>query len=630
MPIANNNFAVADWIIFAGSLFLSGCIGIFCGGKQRTTKDFLMGNRELKTLPVAVSILMSFFSAILILGAPAEMYTNGTQYYIYVFGQMAAAAFGAILFVPLFYPLKLTSVFEYVELRFKSRATRLTVTAINAFTTIIHTGVTSFAPSTALQAVSGFPEWASFLLIGCVCTFYTFLGGLKAVVLVNVFQFIVMFGSLLAIIVTATAEVGGFGNVWELNDEWGRIDFWNFDVDPTIRHTFWALTVGGMLSWIGSFGASQQSIQRFSALPSLRQAKLAVLLNCVGVCVMVTCACVAGISVFAYYVMKGCDPYTNKDIQNTNQIIPNFVMEKLNFHGVRGLFFAALFSGALSKISANLSSLVTTMWEDVIKPHVHKKSDVVQMRITRCLVLLFGAIGVGASFVVRSLDGTVLQVSLSFMGTASGALNGFIVLGAFFPCCNWIGAIVGPIVSYAVMMWISIAKYSVIGVEEKLDFPALNCTVKNASRSLVTNKITPYLMTSEINMITTVNSHIPMATDELSGLDRLYSLSYLWYATLGLIISVVVGLVASFITSPTKPEDVDPAYLIPWCDRLCCYLPSSLRTYCHSGVEHGSQESVLSIRYTKSLEENKRNEPHVFVLSNDNNINDQRQSMDAN
>ncbi|XP_056003296.1 sodium-coupled monocarboxylate transporter 1-like isoform X1 [Ostrea edulis] len=513
MPIANNNFAVADWIIFAGSLFLSGCIGIFCGGKQRTTKDFLMGNRELKTLPVAVSILMSFFSAILILGAPAEMYTNGTQYYIYVFGQMAAAAFGAILFVPLFYPLKLTSVFEYVELRFKSRATRLTVTAINAFTTIIHTGVTSFAPSTALQAVSGFPEWASFLLIGCVCTFYTFL---------------------------ATAEVGGFGNVWELNDEWGRIDFWNFDVDPTIRHTFWALTVGGMLSWIGSFGASQQSIQRFSALPSLRQAKLAVLLNCVGVCVMVTCACVAGISVFAYYVMKGCDPYTNKDIQNTN------------------------------------------------------------------------------------------QVSLSFMGTASGALNGFIVLGAFFPCCNWIGAIVGPIVSYAVMMWISIAKYSVIGVEEKLDFPALNCTVKNASRSLVTNKITPYLMTSEINMITTVNSHIPMATDELSGLDRLYSLSYLWYATLGLIISVVVGLVASFITSPTKPEDVDPAYLIPWCDRLCCYLPSSLRTYCHSGVEHGSQESVLSIRYTKSLEENKRNEPHVFVLSNDNNINDQRQSMDAN
>lgn len=115
MTLANNNFAVADWIIFAGSLFLSGCIGIYhaiSGGKQRTTKDFLMGNRKLKTLPVAVSILVSFLSAILILGAPAEMYTKGTQYYMNVFGQMAAVVLGTILFVPLFYPLKLTSMFE--------------------------------------------------------------------------------------------------------------------------------------------------------------------------------------------------------------------------------------------------------------------------------------------------------------------------------------------------------------------------------------------------------------------------------------------------------------------------------------------------------------------------------------
>lgn len=71
-----------------------------------------MGNRKLKTLPVAVSILVSFLSAILILGAPAEMYTKGTQYYMNVFGQMAAVVLGTILFVPLFYPLKLTSMFE--------------------------------------------------------------------------------------------------------------------------------------------------------------------------------------------------------------------------------------------------------------------------------------------------------------------------------------------------------------------------------------------------------------------------------------------------------------------------------------------------------------------------------------
>lgn len=71
-----------------------------------------MGNRDLKIVPVAVSILVSFLSAILILGAPAEMYTKGTQYYLYVFGQMSAVVLATVLFVPLFYPLKLTSMYE--------------------------------------------------------------------------------------------------------------------------------------------------------------------------------------------------------------------------------------------------------------------------------------------------------------------------------------------------------------------------------------------------------------------------------------------------------------------------------------------------------------------------------------
>lgn len=106
---------MADWVVFAGLLLISACIGIYyalAGGKQRTTKEFLMGNRDLTIVPVAVSILVSFLSAILILGAPAEMYTKGTQYYLYLFGQMSAVVLATVLFVPLFYPLKLTSMYE--------------------------------------------------------------------------------------------------------------------------------------------------------------------------------------------------------------------------------------------------------------------------------------------------------------------------------------------------------------------------------------------------------------------------------------------------------------------------------------------------------------------------------------
>ena len=51
-------------------------------------------------------------SAILILGMPAEMYTAGTQFMLFAVGYVLAIIIAALVFVPLLYPLKLTSSFE--------------------------------------------------------------------------------------------------------------------------------------------------------------------------------------------------------------------------------------------------------------------------------------------------------------------------------------------------------------------------------------------------------------------------------------------------------------------------------------------------------------------------------------
>ncbi|OPL21337.1 sodium-coupled 1 monocarboxylate transporter, partial [Mytilus galloprovincialis] len=66
---------------------------------------------------------------------------------------------------------------------------------------------------------------------------------------------LIMVAGILAIVIRATLDVGGFDRVWEINSKWNRIDFWNFDPDPTVRHTFWALVVGGMINWTGTYGA---------------------------------------------------------------------------------------------------------------------------------------------------------------------------------------------------------------------------------------------------------------------------------------------------------------------------------------------------------------------------------------
>lgn len=108
-------FGPWDYVVFGIVLVVSAGIGLFyafTGGKQRTTQEFLMADRNMKLLPIAISILVSFISAIMILGTAAEMHTAGTEYWMLAWGMSMSNVMAALLFVPLLHPLKLTSSYE--------------------------------------------------------------------------------------------------------------------------------------------------------------------------------------------------------------------------------------------------------------------------------------------------------------------------------------------------------------------------------------------------------------------------------------------------------------------------------------------------------------------------------------
>ncbi|XP_041356385.1 sodium-coupled monocarboxylate transporter 1-like [Gigantopelta aegis] len=558
------SFETADYVVFALMLSVSAGIGIFYafwGGRQKTTKEFLMADRSMQIVPVAISILVSFMSAILILGTPAEMYNNGTEYILYTFGICLAIVLSTVLFVPLLFNLKLTSSFEYLEKRFQSRAAKLIGTSLMIIQQIVYMGIATFSPSTALEAVTGFPVWATIITVGLVSTFYTSLGGMKAVVWTDVFQSLVMLAGLLAILIEGSMIIGGMDQVWRINDEWGRIHFWNFSVDPTQRHSFWSLIIGGAVGWTATYGVNQASVQRYCALPTLKKAKISVMLNIFGVILLVLVVCLAGIIMFAYYAMKGCDPLSAGYIANSNQLLPFFVMEILGYPGLPGLFISCLFSGALSTMSSCLNALAAVTWEDFLKTSLDDRlTESQKTLLTKFLVLVFGGAGIAMSFVAMNLGGTVLQASLSFTGAASGPILGIFALGAFFPWANWIGACVGGVLGLVFPMWIVIGSYSVVGPPSSMRFPTDNCTAPN---------ITTTLMTTLVTMTTTETPPV----EEISGISLLYTVSYLWLPSIGAATVVVVGLIVSFITGPMKVGDVDSKYMVPFFDRLFCCLP---------------------------------------------------------
>ncbi|CAG2223180.1 unnamed protein product [Mytilus edulis] len=528
-----HNFHAADYAVFGGMLLVSMGIGIYhacAGGKQKSTKEFLMANQSMRSLPVALSVLASFFSASTLLGTPAEIYEYGTQYWISVFGAMLAPVTGALLFGPMFFKLKVVSVFQYLEERFKSKSVRLFGALIFLVRTIIGMGIVLYGPSTALSA--------GWIKGGNLDRRISDVGNVGRNACSDNQGYILYSQSYKGIDAKQGAiEVGGGYELWNIADRGKKNRVFRFDLDPHERHTFWALTIGIYFVWLAPYTVDQQMVQRFSSARSLKDAKTALLLNVPFMFILITLCSFTGLVMFAFYA--DCDPLKTHEAENPNQLLPLFVVELFrDVPGIPGLFVACLFSGAMSSISSMLNSLSAVTWEDFLKLKFYKVSDERATFVTKCLVLLFGCLGIGMAFAVSNMGGSVLQASITLNGAAGAPLVGLFILGSCFTSANWIGALIGGIVGFAFPMWCGIGKYTNDPQNFKLSTSTEGCNL-TALNGFVFEVVTN-----------------PLPNEfELEGLQKLYGLSYIWFSSIGILIVVIVGLFVSFVTGATEHVD---------------------------------------------------------------------------
>lgn len=108
-------FGAWDYGVFATMLLVSTGIGLWVGlarGGQRSADDFFTGGRSLTALPVGLSLAASFMSAVQVLGVPAEAYRYGLKFLWMCLAQCVNSLLTAIVFLPVFYRLGLTSTYE--------------------------------------------------------------------------------------------------------------------------------------------------------------------------------------------------------------------------------------------------------------------------------------------------------------------------------------------------------------------------------------------------------------------------------------------------------------------------------------------------------------------------------------
>ncbi|XP_069116035.1 sodium-coupled monocarboxylate transporter 1-like [Argopecten irradians] len=567
---------IADYVVLGIFLFVCMGIGIFYGyrsDKKSSLENYLFGNRKLFLVPVSMSLFVTFASAISLMGIPAEVYIYGTMYMYTTLAFIFSVWIAGVTVIPMLYPLRLTSTYEYLQLRFRSRAVRLLGTLIGMFQTIAYMGVTLYAPALALQTVAGIPLWMSIIVIGAIGTFYTSIGGIKSVVWTDVFQFIMLFTGITAALVKGIMFVGTGGELKAQLDAGNRLQFDDVRADPTVRHTVWGCTFGLIFSWLPSW-CSQASVQRISSLRSINAAQNAYFLLLPIIVVYNVTLALMGLLMYAYYRMADCGPFEGGLVSSMNQMTPYFVFDVLRgLPGMSGVYVACLFSGSLSTLSSGLNALAANTVEDIL-PRSFRPSKLSLTMVAKLTVVVYGVIAIGIAYSLQYISGPITQICFAIFGACGGPMAGLFFLGGLFPNANWIGALVGSLSAMIINMWIAIGGQLYGTAPVPLEpITTIGCFPGDTSTSdgMWNSTFVSTAMLNSTRATTLSTAGISSLVTDVIGSSPTfspYNISYMWYGMIGFTVTVLLGVVVSCATGLDRGNVVDSSLIFPYCRRF--------------------------------------------------------------
>ncbi|XP_055544401.1 sodium-coupled monocarboxylate transporter 1-like [Wyeomyia smithii] len=542
-------FTTIDYVIFCTMMLLSAVIGIYYGffakQKQNNTAEYLLGSRQMKVFPVAMSLTATHISAVTMLGVPAEMYRYGIQYWACSISGLIVTIFMVYVFLPVFYELQATSCYAYLEHRFNKRVRRLASFLFMLYC-LLNVPVLIYTPAIAFSQVTGIDLHIITPVICCICIFYTTFGGIRAVIWTDTLQFGSMILALLIVMTLGTLQLGGIINIFKIADAGGRLIWFNMDPDPSLRSSFWLVSVGLTSMWVSNIGATPECVQRFLTVPDISSAKKAVWIFGVGHILVKLCSVYNGLLIFSKY--HDCDPVYSGLVKKNDQIFPYYVLDVARkIPGLPGLFVVGVFSAALSSMSTILNTLSGTIYDDFVKARFNFK-EALASSIIKAMVVVIGVICLLLVYVVEKL-GSVFSLAISVSGVTSGTLLGIFFLGMFSPKINAKGAYWGAIISLASLCFIAAGAQLEI-LQGNLKYPSLPLRYDGC---LGFNSTGTATSTFYIDAEGHDNTEVPW----------LFRLGFMYYSALGTVIAVISGTIVSVLTGG-QTEPVPEVLLTPW------------------------------------------------------------------
>lgn len=425
-------------------------MGVYFSRREKSTDDFFLAGRRVPWWAAGMSIFGTQLSAITFMAIPAKTYATNWVYFLVNMSIVLIAPVVVFLYLPFFRRLDLTTAYEYLERRFNLPVRLFGSSAFILFQ-LGRMGIVLFLPSLALSAVTGMNIYACILLMAVLCTIYTVLGGIEAVIWTDVVQVVVLMGgALISLCIIVGATDGGLGEVLsigQVNDKF-RVFNWTWDMTTA---AVWVVLIGNLLGNLVPYTTDQAVIQRYLTTPDERQAAKSVWTNAI--------LTIPGSIIFfglgtALFVFYKTNPELLNPALQTDAIFPWFIVRQLPA-GISGVVIAGLFAAAMSTLDSSLNSVSTAMVTDFYRRARPAAADNRCLKMARAFTALLGALAAAtaclmATYQIRSL----WDLYLGLLGLLGGSLAGVFVLGIFTRRAHGLGALIGAAASAVVLFFV--------------------------------------------------------------------------------------------------------------------------------------------------------------------------------
>ncbi|GBN50571.1 Putative sodium-dependent multivitamin transporter, partial [Araneus ventricosus] len=142
---------------------------------------------------------------------------------------------------------------------------------------------------------------------------------MKAILWADVFQGVLMFVCLFAVIGKGCLLLSGIGNLFEIAYEGGRLVFPKFSFNLDEQYTIVNIFSQGMIIMMSNFGGDQMQVQRLMTLRNVKRSRIATYISTAMIVSFQLLCCLSGLVLYAYF--RYCDPMTSssKPINSADQ-----------------------------------------------------------------------------------------------------------------------------------------------------------------------------------------------------------------------------------------------------------------------------------------------------------------------